>query len=52
MTDISLNTSKLFDLSGNVALVTGAGSCIGHRIAIGLSQCGVNRAEFTGDRLV
>ncbi|MBB4403043.1 MULTISPECIES: SDR family oxidoreductase [Rhizobium/Agrobacterium group] len=44
MTDISLNTSKLFDLSGNVALVTGAGSGIGQRIAIGLSQCGVSVA--------
>lgn len=44
MTSISLNAPKLFDLSGQVALVTGAGSGIGQRIAMGLAQCGVDVA--------
>ncbi len=42
MTAISLNAPKLFDLSGNVAFVTGAGSGIGQRIAMGLAQCGAD----------
>ena len=44
MSDITLNAPKLFDLSGNVAFVTGAGSGIGQRIAIGLAQCGADVA--------
>ncbi|AGB75072.1 short chain dehydrogenase/reductase (plasmid) [Rhizobium tropici CIAT 899] len=44
VSDISLNAPKLFDLSGQVAIVTGAGSGIGQRIAIGLAQCGADVA--------
>ncbi|WP_238254542.1 SDR family oxidoreductase [Methylorubrum podarium] len=35
---------KLFDLSGSVALVTGAGSGIGQRIAVGLGEAGADVA--------
>lgn len=44
MTNIALDASALFDLSGRVAFVTGAGSGIGQRIALGLGQCGAEVA--------
>lgn len=40
----NLNTPELFNLTGEVAFVTGAGSGIGQRIAIGLAQSGANVA--------
>lgn len=54
MSEITLDAPKLFDLSGNVAFVTGAGSGIGQRIAMGLAQCGADVALLdrrTGDGL-
>ncbi len=42
--DTNLNAPALFDLSNKVALVTGAGSGIGQRIALGLAQCGADVA--------
>ena len=39
-----MKTQKLFNLSGNVALVTGGNGGIGRAIAIGLAECGTSVA--------
>jgi NAD(P)-dependent dehydrogenase (short-subunit alcohol dehydrogenase family) len=44
MSDITLDAPSLFALRGQIALVTGAGSGIGQRIAMGLAQCGADVA--------
>jgi NAD(P)-dependent dehydrogenase (short-subunit alcohol dehydrogenase family) len=41
---MTLNAPALFDLSHRIAIVTGAGSGIGQRIALGLAQCGADVA--------
>ena len=46
MAGITLNAPKLFDLSGRVAFVTGAGSGIGQRIAVGFAEAGADVACF------
>lgn len=42
MAEITLNAPQLFQLTGQTALVTGAGSGIGQRIALGLAQVGAD----------
>lgn len=42
--EAAFNAPALFDLSGCVALVTGAGSGIGQCIAVGFAQCGADVA--------
>lgn len=44
MPEITMNAPALFDLSGRVAIVTGAGSGIGQCIALGFAQCGADVA--------
>jgi NAD(P)-dependent dehydrogenase (short-subunit alcohol dehydrogenase family) len=44
MADTTLDAPMLFDLSGRTAFVTGAGSGIGQRIALGLAQSGADVA--------
>ena len=41
-----MTTTKLFDLTGNVAVITGGNGGIGRSIAIGLAQAGASVAIF------
>jgi len=41
-----MTTTKLFDLSGNVAVITGGNGGIGRGIAIGLAKAGAAVAIF------
>jgi 2-deoxy-D-gluconate 3-dehydrogenase len=41
-----MTTTKLFDLSGNVAVITGGNGGIGRSIAIGLAEAGASVAIF------
>ena len=41
-----MTTTKLFDLSGNVAIITGGNGGIGRSIAIGLAEAGASVAIF------
>ena len=42
MAQTKLDAPRLFDLTDRNAIITGAGSGIGQRIALGLAQCGAN----------
>ena len=41
-----MTTTKLFDLSGNVAVITGGNGGIGRSIALGLAETGASVAIF------
>ena len=41
-----MGTTKLFNLSGNIAVITGGNGGIGRSIAIGLAEAGASVAIF------